>query len=163
MFKVSNSIFLKDKKMNDEYYNNKYKINNRVDLRKNADFTNETPEQVTDNFVPLAPPAPSAPPVQSTDCTVQQNNNDINQQNNDDINQQNNNQNTATAASKDKIDFRGMGEAKTMYQNGLIGSIAPTSDYWEDNSYECFVPHSDWNSPSSAIWSPAAANLYGRF
>lgn len=158
MFKVSNSIFLKDKKMNDEYYNNKYKINNRVDLRKNADFTNETPEQVTNNF---APPAPSAPPVQSTDCTVQQNN-DVNQNNND-ANQQNNNQNTATAASKEKIDFRGIEEAKTMYQNGLIGSIAPTSDYWEDNSYESFVPHSDWNSPSSAIWSPAAANLYGRF
>ena len=63
MFRVSNSVYLRDKRLNDEYYDIKYNQVNRIDLRKCADFTNETPEQITDNnFTPPAPPSPSAPP-----------------------------------------------------------------------------------------------------
>ena len=68
MFRVSNSVYLRDKRLNDEYYDIKYNQVNRIDLRKCADFTNETPEQATDNnFTPPAPPSPSAPPVQTND------------------------------------------------------------------------------------------------
>ena len=49
MFRVSNSVYLRDKRLNDEYYDIKYNQVNRIDLRKCADFTNETPEQITDN------------------------------------------------------------------------------------------------------------------
>lgn len=162
MFKVSNSVYLRDKRLNDEYYDIKYNQVNRIDLRKCADFTNETPEQATDNnFTPPAPPSPSAPPAQTNDYNIQQNDNQNNTEQNNTEQNDVNNQNTM--AKKESLNFKGVEDAKTMYQNGLISAIAPTSDYWEDNSYESYVPHSDWNSPSSAIWSPAAANLYGRY
>ena len=162
MFKVSNSVYLRDKRLNDEYYDIKYNQVNRIDLRKCADFTNETPEQATDNnFTPPAPPSPSAPPAQTNDYNIQQNDNQNNTEQNNTEQNDINNQNTM--AKKESLNFKGVEDAKTMYQNGLISAIAPTSDYWEDNSYESYVPHSDWNSPSSAIWSPAAANLYGRY
>ena len=162
MFRVSNSVYLRDKRLNDEYYDIKYNQVNRIDLRKCADFTNETPEQATDNnFTPPAPPSPSAPPAQTNDYNIQQNDNQNNTEQNNTEQNDVNNQNTM--AKKESLNFKGVEDAKTMYQNGLISAIAPTSDYWEDNSYESYVPHSDWNSPSSAIWSPAAANLYGRY
>ena len=162
MFRVSNSVYLRDKRFNDEYYDIKYNQVNRIDLRKCADFTNETPEQATDNnFTPPAPPSPSAPPAQTNDYNIQQNDNQNNTEQNNTEQNDVNNQNTM--AKKESLNFKGVEDAKTMYQNGLISAIAPTSDYWEDNSYESYVPHSDWNSPSSAIWSPAAANLYGRY
>ena len=162
MFRVSNSVYLRDKRLNDEYYDIKYNQVNRIDLRKCADFTNETPEQITDNnFTPPAPPSPSAPPVQTNDYNIQQNDNQNNTEQNNTEQNDVNNQNTM--AKKESLNFKGVEDAKTMYQNGLISAIAPTSDYWEDNSYESYVPHSDWNSPSSAIWSPAATNLYGRY
>ena len=162
MFRVSNSVYLRDKRLNDEYYDIKYNQVNRIDLRKCADFTNETPEQATDNnFTPPAPPSPSAPPAQTSDYNIQQNDNQNNTEQNNTEQNDVNNQNTM--AKKESLNFKGVEDAKTMYQNGLISAIAPTSDYWEDNSYESYVPHSDWNSPSSAIWSPAAANLYGRY
>ena len=162
MFRVSNSVYLRDKRLNDEYYDIKYNQVNRIDLRKCADFTNETPEQATDNnFNPPAPPSPSAPPTQTNNYNIQQNDNQNNTEQNNTEQNDINNQNTM--AKKESLNFKGVEDAKTMYQNGLISAIAPTSDYWEDNSYESYVPHSDWNSPSSAIWSPAAANLYGRY
>lgn len=162
MFRVSNSVYLRDKRLNDEYYDIKYNQVNRIDLRKCADFTNETPEQIIDNnFTPPAPPSPSAPPAQTNDYNIQQNDNQNNTEQNNTEQNDVNNQNTM--AKKESLNFKGVEDAKTMYQNGLISAIAPTSDYWEDNSYESYVPHSDWNSPSSAIWSPAAANLYGRY
>lgn len=162
MFRVSNSVYLRDKRLNDEYYDIKYNQVNRIDLRKCADFTNETSEQITDNnFTPPAPPSPSAPPAQTNDYNIQQNDNQNNTEQNNTEQNDVNNQNTM--AKKESLNFKGVEDAKTMYQNGLISAIAPTSDYWEDNSYESYVPHSDWNSPSSAIWSPAAANLYGRY
>ena len=105
MFRVSNSVYLRDKRLNDEYYDIKYNQVNRIDLRKCADFTNETPEQITDNnFTPPAPPSPSAPPAQTNDYNIQQNDNQNNTEQNNTEQNDVNNQNTM--AKKESLNFK---------------------------------------------------------
>ena len=57
MFKVSTFVNLTNNTITEEELDKKYNTN-RIDLRKFADFTNETPGQVDQVF---APPAPSGP------------------------------------------------------------------------------------------------------
>lgn len=161
MFKISTFVNLTNDTITEEELDKKYNTK-RTDLRRFADFTNETPEQVDQVF---APPAPSSP----TDNTNTNSNSDTNTttdtENTDSQNQQQQDQNQTQQVEADSkaTPFAGVQQAKEMYQNGLISSLSAKQDYWEDNSSEFYAPHSDWNSPSSAIWSPAAANLYGRF
>lgn len=160
MFKISTFVNLTNDTITEEELDKKYNTK-RTDLRRFADFTNETPGQVNQVF---APPAPSSP----TDNTNSNNNANTttNTENTDSQNQQQQqdpNQTQQVEADSKATPFVGVQQAKEMYQNGLISSLSAKQDYWEDNSSEFYAPHSDWNSPSSAIWSPAAANLYGRF
>lgn len=166
MFKISTFVNLTNNTITEEELDKKYNTK-RTDLRKFADFTNETPEQVDQAF---APPAPSGPidNINNTNNNTTNNNTDnntINTENTDSQTQQQQdpNQTQQVTADSKATPFVGVQQAKEMYQNGLISSLSAKQDYWDDNSSEFYVPHSDWNSPSSAIWSPAAANLYGRF
>ena len=159
MFKVSTFVNLTNNTITEEELDKKYNTN-RIDLRKFADFTNETPGQVDQVF---APPAPSGPidNVSNNTTTDVRNMDPQNQQQQNQ--QQDPNQTQQVTADIKATPFIGVQQAKEMYQNGLISSLSGKQDYWEDNSSEFYTPHSDWNSSSSAIWSPAAANLYGRF
>lgn len=163
MFKISTFVNLTNDTITEEELDKKYNTK-RTDLRRFADFTNETPEQVNQVF---APPAPSSPidntnnsdtNINTTNTTNTENTDSQNQQQ-----QQDSNQTQQVEADSKATPFVGVQQAKEMYQNGLISSLSAKQDYWEDNFSEFYAPHSDWNSPSSAIWSPAAANLYGRF
>lgn len=43
-------------------------------------------------------------------------------------------------------------EIKKMYQNGLLGVIAPHNDYWDDVFGETYHPVSEWQGPSGLSW-----------
>ena len=43
-------------------------------------------------------------------------------------------------------------EIKKMYQNGLLGAIAPHNDYWNDMFSETYHPVSEWQGPSGLSW-----------
>lgn len=161
MFKISTFVNLTNDTITEEELDKKYNTK-RTDLRRFADFTNETPEQVDQVF---APPAPSSPTDNTNSNSDANTTTNTDTENTDSQNQQQQdpNQTQQVEADSKATPFVGVQQAKEMYQNGLISSLSAKQDYWEDNSSEFYAPHSDWNSPSSAIWSPAAANLYGRF
>lgn len=162
MFKISTFVNLTNDTITEEELDKKYNTK-RTDLRRFADFTNETPEQVDQVFAPPAPSSPTDNTNSNSDANTTTNNTDTENTDSQNQQQQDQNQTQQVEADSKATPFVGVQQAKEMYQNGLISSLSAKQDYWEDNSSEFYAPHSDWNSPSSAIWSPAAANLYGRF
>lgn len=160
MFKISTFVNLTNDTITEEELDKKYNTK-RTDLRRFADFTNETPEQVDQVFAPPAPSSPTDNTNSNSDTNTTTDTENADSQNQQQ--QQDSNQTQQVEADSKATPFVGVQQAKEMYQNGLISSLSAKQDYWEDNSSEFYASHSDWNSPSSAIWSPAAANLYGRF
>lgn len=162
MFKISTFVNLTNDTITEKELDKKYNTK-RTDLRRFADFINETPEQVDQVFAPPAPSSPTDNTNSNSDANTTTNTDTENTDSQNQQQQQDPNKTQQVEADSKATPFVGVQQAKEMYQNGLISSLSAKQDYWEDNSSEFYVPHSDWNSPSSAIWSPAAANLYGRF
>ena len=111
MFKISTFVNLTNDTITEEELDKKYNTK-RTDLRRFADFTNETPEQVNQVF---APPAPSSPIDNTNNDTNINTTNTTNTENTDSQNQQqqqDQNQNQQVTADSKATPFVGVQQAK---------------------------------------------------